>query len=172
MKIETINDIMFDVIPPLYRRVESDHKELIADLGNKSLYIYGGVGVGKTQLTAQAVKDILSKNDCNVSWEKGVELWFHIKSILRTSSVNIFEKVMNITENPNPIVIDDIGFVIKEQLFELILKYRLQNGFQTLTNALLTPTELEKESPIIWEIISNNYKVIKLDGKDRRLERK
>jgi len=157
------------VIPLIYRDAEDkyDIRKYIKDI-NKSLYLFGEAGSGKTFLATLILKDIW-KNKKKGAFLSYPEFIFSIQTDYENKASLVDE---NKTFN-GCLVIDDFGaekmtdFV--RQVSYLIINYREQNRLQTIITSNFTLDEIDKYiDRRISSRISGWCKILKLSG-DKRI---
>lgn len=143
----------------------------------RGLYIYGGVGTGKTYIVWAIVNRLKEKHPD----------WFHFDPVLRIyNSTDLLERIRSTYDNRfdefvdellnyrGVLIIDDIGAErttewTTEQFYRLINR-RYERDLPTFFTSNLAPQELEDK--IGYRTVSRiieSCEVIELSGEDRRL---
>ena len=104
------------IIPKKFQEIKHDNEELRKKLLNKSLFITGGIGVGKTVLMAAMVK-IYIKNFLPVNWISYPGFIMFLQSSFRKNTENPFEIAEEVAKFEGWLAIDDIG---AEKLTEFV----------------------------------------------------
>ena len=183
-------------VPKRIRQVLKDNQGNFPFYKPQDLYIYGGVGAGKTCLAAWILSQSLLQEKPNISFyrermtyngnkydpnykPKFHHLFLNVPEFLQEikNSFGTNEKIdIKPYMNAHLLVLDDLGSLkttdwVYNTLY-LIINHRYNEMLPTIFTSNLSPTELEKEftdSRIISRII-HSCKVVKLKNIDLRKE--
>lgn len=164
--VQEIGDIHKDAtVPPEYEQILAP---VLA--GNKSLYLHGGIGSGKTHLAVAVIKRLALA--CQYGkMITAAEMFAGIRREIEGES----HQTYNLAMQYYPLVIDDIGAErstdwVREQL-DMIVDYRYRYDLQTIYTSNLSLGELHKTaSERVASRLSAMCIVLKLSGDDRRLK--
>ena len=168
----------FNILPLKFRDIDCDRKELVKQGNDQSMFITGNVGVGKTVLMAGIAKEILRDPKREIIWVSYPGLIMELQSLFkRNDSITPYERAEDIAQFDGILCIDDLGaekitdFV--RQITYYIINYREQECLQTLITSNFSLAEIDEQiDPRISSRIAGMCKIVKLEGKDRRLQKK
>lgn len=156
-------------------------RDAVTNLMNRTrgLYIYGGVGTGKTYIVWAIVNRLKEKYPNAYGFEKIIRIYNAtdlLERIRKTYDNQYDEFVDEILNYEGVLVIDDIGAErttewTTEQFYRLINR-RYEKDLPTFFTSNLPPAELEDR--IGYRAVSRiieSCEVLELSGKDRRLEK-
>lgn len=175
LKKERIEEEIMN-IPPLYRDIDTDKKILLKKLYNMSVFISGGIGVGKTVLMASLIKKYI-REDKRIKWISYPEFIMDLQSLFRKDSEETpFDVAHNVASFHGILAIDDIGAEkltdYVRQITYYIINYREQYKLITLITSNFSLADIDKliDSRISSRIVGM-CKCVKLKGKDRRVKK-
>ncbi len=161
------------ILPPKYHNLNSDKYE--KSLLDKSLFIFGLVGTGKSVLMATIVKEYI-KGKYKIKWVAMTDFMMELQSLYRFQHENPYQFAQNIAGYDGILCLDDLGackcteFV--QQIIYYILDYRESYCLKTIITSNLP---LSKIDEMIGERISSRLagmcEVVEMKGKDRRMEK-
>lgn len=146
----------------------------INSLYNKSLFITGDTGVGKTTLMASLAKLYL-KNRVNIKWISFASFIIHLQQGFKNNKNDPFANAIEVAEYLGIVMIDDLGAEktteYVRQIIYYILNEREQNCLPVVITSNFNINELSaKSDKRIASRIAGLCKQIKLTGKDRRIK--
>lgn len=158
------------------RVVETCHRFVAEfDQNPGNLFFYGDTGVGKTFLSHCIAKELLDTTH-SVVYFSAQEL-FEAFAQKRFSRPGEFEDHTDCIYDCDLLIIDDLGteltnFFVNSELF-LCINHRLTRGKATIISTNLSLKSFaDTYSERIFSRISNNYMMLKLFGRDIRLQKK
>jgi len=166
------------IIPIKFRDIECDKPKIIKKGINQSMLITGGAGVGKTVLMAGIVKEILRDKEKKAEWISYPGFIMELQSLFkRDDDITPFERAEEIASFPGTLAIDDIGAekmtAFVQQITYYIINYREQEMLHTLITSNFSLQQIDEQIDTrISSRIGGMCKIVKLTGKDRRLEKK
>ena len=105
----SILPVLSTIIPKKYLRIDCDKPDLVQQGLEKSLYITGSCGVGKTVLMAGVVKELARQNK-RVEWYSYPELIMNLQNLYRKDTNDTaFDVAEKIAEFSGTLCIDDLG---------------------------------------------------------------
>jgi len=173
-------------IPKKYQEIESDHKQIFKDLQEKSIFLTGGSGTGKTVFACSLAKKYIRKG-YDIKFISFPAFIMELQSSFKKdkpkhglccdTSQNSFEIAEEVAKFQGILIIDDLGaeklteFV--RQIIYFIINEREQKCLTTIITSNFSLSELDEHiDSRVSSRISGMCKVIKLTGKDRRLDKK
>lgn len=146
----------------------------IDSIYNKSLFITGDSGVGKTTLMAMLAKKYL-KDGIGISWISFASFIIHLQHGFKSGDNDPFAKAIEVAEFPGIVMIDDLGAEKTTEYVRQIIYYILNDREQTCLPIIITSnlsvSEIStKSDKRIASRIAGMCKQIKLTGKDRRIK--
>lgn len=182
-----VDCLISSVIPARYVDIKCDNKEYLNKIinSNKSFFIYGKVGTGKTVLMADVMKDYIKKHcwDCtgNIGlyttgeWISYPKFIIKLQSMFREHELNPNEYAERIAGCKGLLAIDDLGaekiteFV--RQITYFIINEREQNMRRTIITSNYTLDQIDE---MIDDRVSSRIigmcEIIELKGRDRRIK--
>lgn len=176
-EIQRLDKLIKQQIPLKYQTLKyNGTPHNLNELINKSLFITGAVGVGKTTLAACIYKTRLQKirDDCNM-WVSFPYLIMKLQGMFRGDG-NPFEYAERISWTEGLLVIDDIGAEkmtdYVRQIAYFIINSREQHMRQTIITSNYSLDQIDKMiDSRVSSRIAGMCEVIKLTGKDRRVSK-
>lgn len=172
----SILPVLSTIIPKKYLRIECDKPELVQQGLEKSLYITGSCGVGKTVLMAGIVKELVRQNK-RVEWYSYPELIMNLQNLYRKDTDDTaFDVAEKIAEFSGTLCIDDLGAekitdFVRQTTYYIINK-REQECLHTIITSNFTLGEIDDQiDPRIGSRIAGMCEIITLKGRDRRLDK-
>lgn len=172
----SILPVLSTIIPKKYLRIECDKPELVQQGLEKSLYITGSCGVGKTVLMAGIVKELVRQNK-RVEWYSYPELIMNLQNLYRKDTDDTaFDVAEKIAEFSGTLCIDDLGAekitdFVRQTTYYIINK-REQECLHTIITSNFTLREIDDQiDPRIGSRIAGMCEIITLKGRDRRLDK-
>lgn len=166
------------IIPIKFRDIECDKPDIVKQGTEQSMFITGAAGVGKTVLMAGIVKGILKDKEKEVEWINYPGFVMELQSLFRKDDdVTPFERAEEIASFPGTLAIDDIGAekmtAFVQQITYYIINYREQEMLHTLITSNFSLQQIDEQIDTrVSSRIGGMCKIVKLAGKDRRLEKK
>ena len=164
------------IIPIKFRDIECDKTDLVKQGINQSLFITGGSGVGKTVLMAGVVKELLKDKGNKVKWISYPGFIMELQSMFRKEGGDTpFELAESIATYPDTLCIDDMGAekmtAFVQQITYYIINYREQEMLHTLITSNFSLQQIDEQiDERVSSRIGGMCKIVKLTGRDRRLE--
>lgn len=165
------------VIPIKFRDIECDKPDMVKQGQEKSMFITGPVGVGKTVLMASIVKEILKDKKRDVEWISYPGFIMELQSSFRKDDETPYDIAKETASFPETLCIDDLGAekmtVFVQQITYYIINYREQEMLHTLITSNFSLRQIaEQIDTRISSRIIGMCKIVKLTGEDRRKRRK
>ena len=166
----------FTIIPIKFRDIECDKPKIIKQGIEQSMFITGAVGVGKTVLMAGIAKEILKAKERKVEWVSYPGFIMELQSSFRKDDeVSPYEMAEEIASFLGTLCIDDLGAekmtAFVQQITYYIINYREQGMLHTLITSNFSLQQIDEQDRRVSSRIGGMCKIIKLTGKDRRLEK-
>lgn len=163
-----LNEKIQQTLPAKFRDIGSDKKALIKQHYNKSLYIYGDIGVGKSVFMANMLKEYM-KNLVETCWESYPAFVMKLKGMFREDQGSPYQLAGRIANFNGVVAIDDIGVeksteFVKEMTYYIINQREVGNRITLLTSNVHS-NDLEDR---VSSRIAGMCTVLKFSGKDRR----
>jgi len=162
-------------LPAKFWDLNTDQKDLLKQAMNKNLFISGNPGSGKTVFACSVAKEYLKTT--KVKFISYPAFIMQLQCAFRDEKVNPAEMVNRIAKDTGVLILDDLGaekltdFVRQTTYF--ILNEREQWNLRTIITSNFTLSKLDEQvDPRISSRIAGMCKVLKFNGKDRRLENK
>lgn len=172
----SILPVLSTIIPKKYLRIECDKPDLVQQGLEKSLYITGSCGVGKTVLMAGVVKELARQNK-RVEWYSYPELIMNLQNLYRKDTDDTaFDVAEKIAEFSGTLCIDDLGAekitdFVRQTTYYIINK-REQECLHTIITSNFSLQEIDDQiDPRIGSRIAGMCEIITLKGRDRRLDK-
>lgn len=164
------------IIPIKFRDIECDKPKIIKQGIEQSMFITGAVGVGKTVLMAGIAKEILKAKERKVEWVSYPDFIMELQSSFRKDDeVSPYEMAEEIASFWGTLCIDDLGAekmtAFVQQITYYIINYREQGMLHTLITSNFSLQQIDEQDRKVSSRIGGMCKIIKLTGKDRRLEK-
>lgn len=165
-------------MPIKFRNIECDKPGILKQGIKRSMFITGGAGVGKTVLMAGIVKEILRDKEKKAEWISYPGFIMELQSLFRKDDeITPFERAEEIASFPGTLAIDDIGAekmtAFVQQITYYIINYREQEMLHTLITSNFSLQQIDDQIDTrVSSRIGGMCKIVKLTGKDRRLEKK
>lgn len=185
-------------LPSKFIEIECDRKDLVQQGQEQSMFITGPVGVGKTVLMAGVAKEILKVNfekyyekeknrggvilsggpHYGVKWISYPNFIMYLQNSFREGSEsNPYDNAEYIATYPGILCIDDLGAEKMTEFVQQVTYYIINQREQEVLHTLITSNFslqqiAEQIHPRISSRIGGICKIVKLTGKDRRLEKK
>ena len=167
------------LIPLIYRDIDSDYKDLVKLGMDKSLFVTGIVGSGKTVLVATIAKEIIKNPNRMIQWVKYPTFILDIQSsFIKHDEATPFEKAKEVKEYPYTLIIDDLGVPKTTDFIRLVtyevIDYRMENRLHTLITSNYSLSQIDEfiDTRISSRISALCEPVALDEDKDRRLKRK
>lgn len=165
-------------IPKRYENVKYEDvpmpvKELLKDLSNKGLYIYGKVGTGKTHIAYSIYKKSNEKmEECLIY--NTTELLHGLRQDINKLASDKWNDDQRIMNFPKIVILDDIGSEkISDwvaELFYLVINKRYENMYPTIFTSNLPIKDLaERIGNRTTSRIIEMCNIVELGGEDKRL---
>jgi len=178
-------------IPPKYVDLEFYDKEILESLINteKSIFIHGKVGIGKTVLMASVIKDYIKKNNyqamsvfegdhrsTNAEWISYPAFIMKLQQMFRNNKENPYDYATEIANCSGLLAIDDLGaekitdFV--RQITYFIINEREQREKRMIITSNYSLNQIDEmiDSRISSRIVGM-CDIVELTGADRRIKR-
>lgn len=159
-------------LPQKYWDIDTDMLSLLASSQNKSLFINGNPGSGKTVFACSMAKETL-KNGI-VKFVSYPAFIMELQSAFKADKENPFDIASEVAKFPGLLIIDDLGaekitdFV--RQITYFILNEREQWKLQTIITSNFSLPQLDEQIDArISSRIAGMCKILKFTGKDRRI---
>jgi len=156
-----------------YQNIEYDNKDFVKSFFNKSVFLTGKTGVGKTTLMASLAK-LYFINFKNVMWISYPAFIMELQSAFKKDGESPFDMAVEVARFSGVLAIDDIGaekltdFV--RQITYFILNEREQRMLPIIITSNFSLQQIDEMiDPRISSRIAGMCEVIKLTGKDRRI---
>lgn len=168
-----IEETIKKLLPTKYHNLQSDKYD--KSLMDKSLFIFGLVGTGKSVLMATIVKEYI-KNNWKIKWVAMTDFMMELQSLYRFQHENPYQFAQDIAGYDGILCLDDLGackcteFV--QQIIYYILDYRES---YCLTTIITSNLPLAKIDEMIGERISSRLagmcEIVEMKGEDRRIKK-
>lgn len=165
------------IIPIKFRDIECDKPDIVKQGSEQSMFITGTAGVGKTVLMSGIIKEILKIKERKVEWLSYPGFIMELQSLFKKDNdITPFERAEEIASFPGTLAIDDIGAekitAFVQQITYYIINYREQEMLHTLITSNFSLQQIDDQIDTrVSSRIGGMYKIVKLTGKDRRLEK-
>jgi DNA replication protein DnaC len=161
------------MIPEKYRGISTDRTELLESKLNKSLFITGRHGVGKTVFLYSLAKRCIEQ-DRKIRIIRFTAWIMELQSIFRSENGNPFESAKSIAEFPGTLFIDDLGAEktteYVRQIVYYVLDEREQGELRTVITSNYSLDEINANiDPRSSSRIAGMCEVLIFKGEDRRL---
>lgn len=161
------------VIPKKFIEVESGIQN-IDDLMNKSVFITGSAGVGKTVLMASLIKKYIRQGK-SVKWISYPEFIMTLQGMFRNNDQNPYEYAEQVANFDGVLAIDDLGAEKITEFVRQITYYIINQREQNMLKMIITSNYNLKEidemiDGRISSRIAGTCEIKKLEGKDRRIK--
>jgi len=162
------------VIPKKYRDGNYTFDFNLDSVYDKSLFITGPAGVGKTTLMASLAKKYIG-NDVDVKWLSFASFIIHLQRGFKLVDGDPYTAAAEAAEFKGMLMIDDLGAektteYVRQTIY-YILNEREQNCLPIIITSNLTLNELSiKADSRAASRIAGMCKQVKLTGKDRRIK--
>ncbi len=145
------------------------------DISTENILFLGNTGVGKTFLSHCIAKELIDRSHSVIYYsaheifELLSDIAFHREDALADDGAHIFDSDL--------LIIDDLGTEVTNQfvsssLFQIINERELRNKSTIISTNLAFGTLRELYSERTFSRISSNYHIVKLTGKDIRIQKK
>lgn len=184
-------------LPSKFIEIECDRKDLVKQGQEQSMFITGPVGVGKTVLMAGVAREILKVNFekyyekeikrgfasigdpyYGIKWISYPNFIMYLQNSFREGSEsNPYDSAEYVATYPGTLCIDDLGVEKMTEFVQQITYYIINEREQEVLHTLITSNFSLQQianqiNPRISSRIGGMCKIVKLAGKDRRLEKK
>ncbi len=181
-KKERVHGRIRDLIPQKYKTLETDKTKILNENYDKSLFIWGGVGSGKTVFVTSMAKKYI-RDDVNILWYSFPALIMKLQKAFNSGETdfNTGKKITpygiaeKIALSEKILFLDDLGaekiteFV--KQIMYYIINEREQRELKTIITSNFSLADIDRQiDPRISSRIGGMCKVLKFSGKDRRIE--
>jgi DNA replication protein DnaC len=174
---ERMEQLILRVIPKKYHTIESDKKDLIRMCLNKSVFITGDAGTGKTVLMATIAKMTMRAKPHEsypVKWISYPAFIMTLQSMFKGGDMSPFDFAEDVALFNGLLCIDDIGAEkltdYVRQTTYYIINEREQRMLPIIMTSNFSLSQIdEMVDPRISSRIAGICETIKLTGKDRRL---
>lgn len=174
LKKNRIIENISKVIPLAYRDIISDklrHEDL-----EKSLFLYGGPGSGKTTLACTIAKAHIAIEK-PVMYHSYPMLIMKLQDAYRKETESPFDMAQRIARFSGLLILDDFGAEklteYVRQITYCIINEREQWRLQTIITSNFSPVQLEDQiDQRIGSRIAGMFTVVSLKGSDRRFDKK
>lgn len=173
-KKEAIQDKLKQIIPRKFWDLYYDGDIKIDNVFDKSLFITGKVGTGKTTLAASIVRRSI-RRFVVIKWISFPKFIMTLQGMFKGDS-NPFELAESVADTKDLLVIDDIGAEkmteYVRQIAYFIINEREQNMKQTIITSNYNLDQIDQMiDSRVSSRIAGMCEVIKLTGKDRRVSK-
>lgn len=175
LKKEVYLERVLKEFPSKYHAIETDNKQFIDIKQPMSLFITGNTGSGKTVFACSIGKKHL-RNNLDVKFISYPSFIFKLQNSFGNDKENSYDLAEECAIFPGLLIIDDLGaekitdFV--RQMTYYILNEREQRELLTVITSNFSLNQLDEQvDPRVSSRIAGMCKVIKLNGKDRRIEK-
>lgn len=165
------------IIPKKFIDIECDKKDLVKQGIEQSVFITGISGVGKTVLMAGIAKGILRDKKGKVKWISYPGFIMKLQNLYKGNYDRTpFEVAEEVATFSGTLCIDDIGAekitAFVQQITYYIINYREQEMLHTIITSNFSLQQIDEQIDTrISSRLAGMCKIIKLTGKDRRLEK-
>ena len=164
------------IIPPKYRDIDFEDKEMVKKLLKQSIFITGQVGTGKTTLMATLMKRYLWQ-EMSIEWINFPAFIMKLQNMFKDNTERPYEYAEDIATSRKILAIDDLGAEKLTEFVRQIMYYIVNEREQRQLPLIITSNfDLKKIDEMIDTRISSRImgicKIIKLSGKDKRFNEK
>lgn len=164
-------DTRLYTVPDKFLNIKTDRLDLLEEHIDDSLYITGGVGVGKSVFAANLAEALAIKHKTTITWINYTSFLFDIKQLFKLASEDPYDRVKKIAKS-NILFIDDFGTekitdFIQEITYYLINEREINN----LRTIITSNIDIENIEARIASRIAGICELIELSGEDRRIKR-
>ena len=164
------------IIPPKYRDIDFEDKEMVKKLLKQSIFITGQVGTGKTTLMATLMKRYLWQ-EMSIEWINFPAFIMKLQNMFKDNTERPYEYAEDIATSRKILAIDDLGAEKLTEFVRQIMYYIINEREQRQLPLIITSNfDLKKIDEMIDTRISSRImgicKIIKLSGKDKRFNEK
>ena len=164
------------IIPPKYRDIDFEDKEMVKKLLKQSIFITGQVGTGKTTLMAALIKKYIWQK-IPVQWINFPAFIMKLQNMFKDDTERPYEYAEDIATSETILAIDDLGAEKLTEFVRQIMYYIINEREQRQLPLIITSNfDLKKIDEMIDSRISSRImgvcKIIKLSGKDKRFNEK
>jgi len=163
-------------MPAKFRDIECDKPEIIKQGIDKSMFITGTVGSGKTVLMAGIAKEILKDDKRKVLWICYPDFIMELQNGFNKEKGEDtpYDIAGETASYPGTLCIDDMGVekmtAFVQQMTYSIINHREQGMLHTLITSNFNLQQIEEQIDTrVSSRIGGMCKIIRLTGKDRRL---
>ena len=154
------------------KRIGRNYIKNFEKLGRIGLLLYGDVGTGKTFLAA-CIANALLNQGVSVKWLTSMQI---VERSCFYSESEYAEYIRSITA-PDLLIIDDLGTeltnsFVASQFFLCINERILRKRSTVISTNLTLGSFMDTYSERVFSRVSSNYTMIKLIGKDIRIQKK
>ncbi len=182
--------LISSMIPKRYVDIEYDDKIILDRIikSDKSFFIHGKVGTGKTVLMANVMKDYIKKNsystgyyNCgndlrtSAEWISYPKFIMELQVMFRNDKQNPHEYATQIAGCKGLLAIDDLGAEKMTEFVRQITYFIINEREQNMKRMIITSNyTLDQIDEMIDERVSSRItgicEIIELTGKDRRIK--
>lgn len=161
---------MIKDIPEKLLSFKTDREHLIEKNIDKSLFITGGVGTGKSVFAANFSKAIAERFQVPIKWINYTSFLFDLKKMFNTSE-DPYNRVQRIAES-KILVIDDFGTEKNSEFIQEITYYLInERELNTRRTIITSNLDLDEFEGRIGSRIAGLCYRLKFSGEDRRIKR-
>ena len=168
----------FKVMPVKFRDIKCDKPEIVKQGVDKSMFITGTVGTGKTVLMAGIAKEVLKDEERIVRWICYPDFIMELQNGFNKEKGEDtpYDIAGETASYPGTLCIDDMGVekmtAFVQQMTYYIINYREQEMLHTLITSYFNLQQIEEQiDERVSSRIGGMCKIIRLTGKDRRLDK-
>jgi DNA replication protein DnaC len=175
-KIELeIKDRMKSIIPVHFQKIDTDRQEELKRYSNKSLFITGKCGTGKSVFLYSMAKEII-KSGKYVRIIRFPSWAMEMQASFKVDGENPFRNAQRIAGCSEPLFIDDLGAEKAteyiRQLIYFILDEREQKELRTVISSNFSLKEIDEQiDPRASSRIAGMCEVLIFKGNDRRIKK-
>lgn len=192
IKLEEEKQVVIkNLIPPKYRTLETENQQLLRSIKG-SCFITGKVGTGKTVLMGSLLKNKIKTLKVTASGMGSIETlqifypkvrcccWISYSEFIMLLQANYeeaHEKAEKVAGFEGVLFIDDLGAEkltdYVRQITYYIINYREQNELETVITSNFSLAEIDEQiDSRVGSRIAGMCRIIKMDGNDKRLQKK
>lgn len=142
----------------------------------RNLYFYGTVGTGKSFLSGCVAKELLDRGS-SIIYFSAIQLFQTISAFYYDRDKTYLNKLYDNLYNCDLLIIDDLGTemtneFVRSQLFSLLTERNLRHKSIVISTNLSLEDLRNNYTDRVFSRICENFELLKLSGKDIRMQRK